>query len=545
MSFLTVAKRLLVVLPVYVFVAPAFGQTSCSAVFEAASRPAIVAPVPVDRAAADRRGGPRDPQIRKLFDELADPYSMAHFLVAEKGEAVARRELRDLDLILEQRSPSARLAELDRWVTSESHALILYHVLHARGLQSAGGMLEALLETNVYFVDAHPLRGPPTSLVTYSFEKEGHEGEISMLYKDPKFTDDQWLALGERERVDRLQGLTDQKRVFMPSSKIAPTSLHPEALSGYSEDIFIEKLKAHTWEIKHKGYEISPDRLMRQIRETTGLFRDTSAVHVHVVFEIDSNDRSGKQFGRWSKQMNDFLTLRGLEEGLHNNHRTRLQGRAGGLLRRVWDWVRHMGTQTTAPSDFKAIGARNYKFFSMGIRGDIYGPGSTPGRRKIGLELRDVTRDLGRLQADIAAVTKAVQDRAWGKFADQDPASDRGLSTDRGEAIRRLGRAVSPESAKLFRDVVETAALPLEEFETGLYVNLSTGRLEGVSPEASARIVAAREKYMRELQSLEKELRSFRERGEAVEPMEIEIALKMTLAEWASAARVSELFGRN
>ena len=119
----------------------------------------------------------------------------------------------------------------------------------------------------------------------------------------------------------------------------------------------------------------------------------------------------------------------------------------------------------------------------------------------------------------------------------------RGLSVDPAQAAKLLEEAVSPEIAKLLRETVETAALPLQRFETGRYVNLSTGRLEGVSAEASARVVAAREKYIHELRSLEKEIHSFRDRGEKIEHGEVEIALKMTLAEWAAAAKVSELFG--
>ncbi|MEK7356883.1 MAG: peptide deformylase, partial [Bdellovibrionota bacterium] len=302
--------------------------------------------------------------IGRLAARLSDPYSLAWDLRAEcaKQGTTVNAELRTLLRALASNASSERNLALDSWVSSETHALFLYDLLTQRGLKKYSDEISFLVANNLYFADGHLTRGPPT-LLTYSFEKEGRGSEVSAMYRPPGVSDAEWFKKSDDERMNKLMGMSLPKKRFLPASTVAPTELKPSSLGGDSVELTNAAHPTVSWELSHKRYEISLHRLMQQIRETARLFRETHSFHVHTVFEVPRVDKNFASFRSWFKVLNDYLYLRGMEEGLHGNDLTSVVNLKEDVdlsapLRSILD--------LDGPGGISKFGT---KFFSAGLRG--------------------------------------------------------------------------------------------------------------------------------------------------------------------------------
>lgn len=500
--------------------------------------------------------------LNKVAQSEGNPYTLWHDVGfgTNLKRGTSKEELLDFAQVMFSKQAGAERAKhLDDWIVSEEHALFAYDMMQKSGLKEHQAELNLLLENNVYFVESVPLKdqstGKTRSLVTYSFEKEGINPLITWLYRSPKFEEAAWMNMSDKSRLDEMQSLVSilQSRTFLGADKVPPTSLKPRALGGYSVEIqnHTTRMKGWTWEVAHKAYEISRERLMKSVREVANFFSETHSFHLHVVFELPKGYAKFESFTRWFKHLNDYQYLRGLEEGLHGNFLTNVANdrRDMNWSERMMDWfwasVR-IKQRTVVLETMDQLSKRGMKFFSAGLRaGSMYGQASGGDMVRVGIELRDTTRNLDQMDANVKRVGQAAETWRWENaqpHLDAIAAKTPRLSTSVSSQLPLLKSIVSDAAAKRFIHAEPTAALPLTVFESGVYFNFTTKELSQPSSAVSARIQAAREKYILSLRNLEIELANYAKRGEKVEDEILVAAIRMSISEWAKEAQVSQLY---
>ncbi len=495
--------------------------------------------------------------------EAADPYSTAFYL--DKGHAGVRApltgELLSFESLVQSRKSRAQLAKgAEDWVKSNEHALYLFQHLAEFG-PARDSVLEYLRLKTEYFKDVGRIRGPPYTAVTYAFEKETRNPVSTLFYKLPRFTDKEWGDLPEEERVSLLKAATGLKeKVFLPASVVAPTALKPNYLGGYSQEFSgIPGTPGYrlVWEFAHRSYEFSREKLLAEMRDISELLgnsksrkkgSEANSFHVHVVFELPVHYAGFKKFVAWSKQLNDFLYLSGIEEGLHATSLTRIpnfgkrQGFFSKVLRLIFPkLIRSAGL----PDSLAEINARSFKFFTAGLRRNIYGEASDPEFTKVGIELRDPTRDLGQWSRLVTGVGRAVENQIWesGNFAaGHEPGLlylRSGESSDRG---RLVALGIDVDVAAKMLSAEPNLLIGLERFETAKYYDYTDGQYSAPDEAMAGQIIKAREGYIENLKGTAREITALQKSGDPASAELIEAAIRMSISEWAGRAKVSRLF---
>ncbi|HWU42806.1 MAG TPA: hypothetical protein VN132_05180, partial [Bdellovibrio sp.] len=279
--------------------------------------------------------------LKSALLEGTKPYSLAYDVQKNSSSKWAfQRDIESLTFtFLQADSTTSRAEAFNKWVTSEEKALFLYDQLNKVGLSNFKEELDYLQQNNVYFIEG---RKTGNGLLTYAFEKEGITTDITLFYRPPKIPEQTWLDMSEEDRFAILKKVPIQLKTFVGENVIAPTGLKPNFVGGYSQELSNSTLKGYGWEISHKKYEINRQRLMREIREIAGIFKSTHSFHVHIVFELPKKYERYKDFIYWYKQVNDYLYLKGLEEGLHGNYLTGVANIAADMSwgERIADWFR-------------------------------------------------------------------------------------------------------------------------------------------------------------------------------------------------------------
>jgi hypothetical protein len=190
-----------------------------------------------------------------------------------------------------------------------------------------------------------------------------------------------------------------------------------------------------------------------------------------------------------------------------------------------------------------ALDRNSNKFFTAGLRADIYGQASRAGYMKIGIELRDSTRNLNRLEKYLLKTAKSISERVWERVNETElEASSLRLISSRGKAQRALATLLSADDAELFSRLEPTTYFGLIDYENRRTFNYQTSSWNTVSPENAEIFKIARQEFVRDLRSLVKNIKDVRARGELVSDDEIKYALRMSLSEWGKNARPSDLF---
>ncbi len=481
----------------------------------------------------------------KFSKDLHEYDSRNSLLFSVKDEMSFSQEAAVKDLLdyysisVKSNSSGEKFKKFNNWVKSDAHALYLYDQMAKEGLEKNKDLLRYLTNYNEYFKKAHGLRGPPNSLITYSFEKESSKSEISLWFKKAGMSDEEWLKLSEEERLKLLKEATDVKKDKVSESKIESTGLKPHYVGNYSEELgHNAQDKSYSWEIANKKYEISLDRTLNQVKEVSKSFKETHSFHTHIVFDIPKDYKEFEKFQAWSKSVNDYLYLKGMEEGLHGNYLTSVAHLPEDAPKRINSHVNN-----ELPSALSSVSETSHKFFSMGIRGELYGPSSVPNNIKLGLELRDTTRNLDILSDNMKTITSSVQDYKWEKWNNSINRKDVTFVRPNFDLVdANLAAKVSPAFLQRIKKGDINATIPLQKFETGEYFDFNTGKKFTPSKEQQERIAKAREYYIEEMHKIEKDMHRMDEKGISYSKEDVDDAIKMTMSEWARMARVSELF---
>ncbi len=479
--------------------------------------------------------------IAGSLSNIENPYSMISALqdnVLVKSQEELVGEALDVYLILlnDLASKEQKAKELSSWIKSSNHASFAYaNLLKLSKSNEFDYILDYLILNNKFLKNAIRIRGPPKSLITYSFEKESSSDEIAMMYKDPKKTDDEWWAMPIEQRMKRLQDIAENHIAGfrLNAETIAPTALHPSYIGAFSREvgtIYHNVADTFTWEFSSRSYELQQENLIKQMKEIKDITKTADSFHTHLVFEVLSDDKEHHDFGIWIKHLNDYLYLKGMEEGLHGNH-----------LTKVMD-------NEKKPVFFEGITSHSHKYFSLGVRGGIYGDARVTDDNKkylkIGLEFRDATRDFRVLEQLLSETSKSVSEERW-KKAGINQNSVKLASYDFGVLDNKLKEILPPETINRLQGLhrfYDYAFLPLLEFEKGEYWNYKTNRFDGVSLSKQEQIKAAREVYIKDLLDLIAEIKRMEDKNQTVTKEEIKLAIQMAQSDWAKKAKVSELY---
>jgi hypothetical protein len=182
------------------------------------------------------------------------------------------------------------------------------------------------------------------------------------------------------------------------------------------------------------------------------------------------------------------------------------------------------------------LGKKSSEFFSAGLRAGIYGPASSNENMKIGIELRDSTRNLDLLGQYSELISKSIESRIWenGDIKKNENQSLR-LTTDRSTATNVLNKIISSEYAKLFVQIDPTVYFGLIHFEEIKIFDYKINAFVSISSEAVARIKYARSEYENELRILEQELKKIGKiKNDDYEV--VKKALRINLQTWAQMA---------
>lgn len=488
-------------------------------------------------------------KITKLIDrsvqEAYDPYSLSHDVLKLHPDTMSFKSDVEtlLQIFIDLPSREDRTRALSEWTRTEEHALWLYDLLSRSGLNHFAEELNYLHANNVNFIES---RKSGNSLVTYAFEKEGSTSDITLLYRPPQFSEAEWLQKPESERLMLIQKLNIEKKTFLKAQTVMPTDLKPAAVGGYSVELSDAHRKGYGWEISHKKYEINRQRLMRTIRELAQIFKQTHSFQVHVVFELPKKYLRYESFIYWFKHLNDYLYLKGLEEGLHGNYLTGVANIPSdfSFIEAAKSAFRSFHTTpNTIQMSQSGLGWTNAKFFSAGLRAGKYGPASSDEAMKIGIELRDTTRNLDLLDRFTNKISQSLESRTWEKadLQSQQKLTLR-LTTDKKQALQYLSRIVSPKYAKLFASIENTTHFGLMPFESSQVLDYRTQSWKEVPQEVQQRIREARKDYEKDLVDLEKELEALKAQGDKTEADIVRTAIRMSLATWAKKARVADIY---
>lgn len=480
-------KHLLLVI-FFLAAAPVYAQLTCESIFQFP--------------------GPRPHFLRESLSERlkAAQIPFTTESVITKGRDAARI-LGEFQNIVDDRGPlKTRLKKLNAWIQSPDHANYVVENLACFASKSTE-VLQYLLNQNPHFKKAQPVRGGKGMLVTYGYDIEDPGEAIPLLFRPSTLTDAEWLALSPQLRAQQF------------ASADAATELKPDHVGQVKKELDAAQ------EIRHRSFEISPDRIMANIREVASLKGNTHSIHAHVVAEFPRDYIEQPAFEAWHLQETEKNAFQALEEGLAPTHMSPM----------------------SLPKNF--VNGMNQKYLTVGRR--AVGQGNLADHELIDLEYRDSTRNLKTLEAKIKKATVALQERPWegtgmsvvklNCLADELAFSE-GII---GKAITQLAdEGVSDELRLVSKVQNQLFFLPLIDFEKFVLYDYKTKKQSTVQdPEVTARIAKAREKYVagvkRTLAQAQREMNVLRNE----EDRELFFAaLKIDLVEWARDARISEIY---
>ncbi|MFZ4714976.1 MAG: hypothetical protein ACOYL6_14750 [Bacteriovoracaceae bacterium] len=413
---------------------------------------------------------------------------------------------------------SGDILGIQTWINSPEKAAFAYQVIGTKNSH----IMSQVMKDHPHFKNTIPVKNSQGEVVTFSFEKETYS-EVSPLYFKPKnMTMDEWEALGYNAQV---QLIKDSRVNFTEKFEKSELSYN------YLGKPTLEFTKTGTMvELKHHSFEITPDKIMEEIKQIADDVKETHSFHVHVVFKMPEArlEQYRESFLRWYQHVDDYVLLKGFEEGMHPAAYTEMSS--------YQDLLEQFQFSETSIL---------HKFRSVGLRSGIYGK-SENGLIPLGLEFRDSTRVIKNYEAYIKQAGKSVGDAIWEKNPKNALEANILDFTKTKKHEELINKAV--EEFKLDKFILEEivladqeAILPFYEFENYKYMNYKSGALEGANAEVALRIKNARAAYAKEIDHLINEIKSYKASGKEYNFDEVSLVVRMEVAGWAKQAKASEL----
>jgi hypothetical protein len=225
----------------------------------------------------------------------------------------------------------------------------------------------------------------------------------------------------------------------------------------------------------------------------------------------------------WIKTKGDELYFLGMEEGLHGNDLT---------------GINLAGDETLQTN----------KFQTLGVRTGMYGSGYDLSYTKVGLEYRDVSRNLSTVFAQIERNAAEIENAVWDdpRVPSVREARDQGVFL-----LNRISwdpKRMPPPSGlsdSIYLRLLGAAPrlmIALHAFENEKFFSFQTKANSTPTPSQRERIVAARTHFLAELKKIHDEIQIGEAEGKTYESRDIALGIKQDLSVWAKEARISELY---
>ena len=434
------------------------------------------------------------------------------------------------------KSPTTKelVNRLSDWIQTEEQAILVYNALmETRLIETKSKILSQLMQQSPFFSKHRKISQKGLeSLITFSYEKESPTKSIVNYFRFSKYTEAEWFRFSIDERFDLMKHFlpgSDGFKSAKISGEIIPTKLMPRYIKGPFLEIGGQE--DGFWEVNHRLFEISEDKALEQLKVVNKMAEDRQdSIHFHIVFHMAKNTKVFLHFREWYKALSDYILIKGFEEGLHPGSMTQASFFNEGA--------------NSVQEKFLSIKGWGDKFKQIGLRGaETYGQNPRSDFRKLGLELRDVTRNLGTLKHYVVGIADHVQKQIWNeKKLDQvmniKPFR---IEFERENNVGLLTKVVGTKMAQRIYSINKESALPLFDFENKNYYNYRTSEFLRPSLEAIERIQKAREAYVVDLKNLARELTEADARDEYLDFADIQAASRWNITDWAKKARISEL----
>ena len=263
-------------------------------------------------------------QLKTSLEESHTPYTSTSRLKGKTKSA----EIEILDLYRSWfEDEKSRYKNLSDWIQSPNHVAVVYPFL--KKMPKGDEILTQLIQHHPQLKDLaiNHFEGK-ASLITYGFEKEGASNEIALCYKPAKYSDDEWFKLDREKQIKELKKKIGgfQKKFYQSENRVAPTSLKPEYLGPIQEELSDAAHSSFGWEVKSAGEEIRLNQLFKNMKDLSNTVKNERNFHVHQVFELPNNYKNFDEFDQWVKHLNDYVVLKGLENGMHPNYMIAIPG---------------------------------------------------------------------------------------------------------------------------------------------------------------------------------------------------------------------------
>lgn len=509
--------------------------------------PKILAPYGEHRALLDgflkqsilsERGRFSEPLQRQLVDDLktlADRKSRLDFLFSSGTPLPKKLEglLEAYRLVVTNSlSVGEQIHQLNRWASNEERAAYLYELLLAENYSNRRELIRGFLDSNPYFKESIRMADAPELIVTQSFEKETPSDLISIYFRDPQISEQNWMNLADKERFDRLQKITK----IGDNPQLARTEFTPSFVDDLSREPNSSKGNA-VFELKKRGFNLNPKTHGEELGRITKDLKETHSIHSHVVFYAPPKDSvQFDQFKTWFGFLNDFYLLKGMEEGLHRST-DELLANGNSIVG---------STQTRKESlgkikKFYDVSTTNLKWMNVGLRGEIYGASLDPRFIKVGLEGRDISRKPEVIADFVKRASHSVSVAKWKMLANESSRiSLPRISFDLQET------GINPDEMNRLYKIFPEVMIPfnrLEDFPVFHFGNDGKLVSEMLSSAERLKIMNARKSYVAELRTLLSDIaKSEIKSGKPEDPDAIETTIKWILTDWAKAAQASKVF---
>jgi hypothetical protein len=378
------------------------------------------------------------------------------------------------------------------------------------------------------------LKNDPNTYLTFSFEKELKYNSLgnmksedgSLYYKLTEYTNDDWFKLDEKER----------NRLLCKTTRYDQTNKTNFAPSYLSEVLDFEgNLSSLLYEIKHKQYELDAGKLWNQIQEVTNDFT-FSQIHTHSVAYLPIHTPKNPYFLNWLFFSNYYLTLSGLEEGLHPAQLVSFEENFSNYLAKA------------------NILNSERKYFSLGFREKNYlnhEEQFLKDKNLFGFELREVSRNKTKFKQHFDHLNQSLINLNWTllqsktvKLTEDQLAILDFSSIDTKKTLPQnlLQHPTYQTIDAIVFDSRIKFYLPFLQVEKLKLFNFKTLQYESIPQDVLIRFKNAQSKYITATENLLDEISRYQAQGIVTKKDEIEYVLKWNLTDWAKEARLSEYF---
>lgn len=442
--------------------------------------------------------------------------------------------LQHFNVALDEATPLRnRASYFVRSIQNEHQASYIYELLIKTVYGRERKLIERILDESPYFKGAIRQEEDSALIITSSFEKETHSVDVTDFYKSSRYSDEEWFRFSPIERKDKLTYVLRNGTLLVSKTEKAPRHL------GKLTYEVMDHPQKYMLELKSSSYNLLNESTFKQASELALHLNEWHSFHFHHVFHAPLNSETYyNAFIGWFERLNSYAYFSGLEERL-------IPGR---LTKNVdWNYVKPGNGITTLDKLLNQFEVP-MKLHGVGLRSGIYGDRLIRDHIKLGIELRDVSRNSEKLKEIMDGVATALAKRIWFKIDFSHPnlfrLSEVLSSVSYSDVPKKnlLNILQDQEITDKLIKIEPQIYIPLVEYENAIFT-LTNEAYSPLSAAKISKIKKARFEYSVGLQKLTSDLLELK-KSTGITEGDWEAAtsvIRWELADWAAKAKISEL----